>query len=94
MPVLDLSQHRFDIFEDRARAQAGVGDRNQGRRDLVSKISPGFDLVREVGVEADFAAAHFSLLEKDDGLIRVVRVVFRVDYGMNPAARRSSEEAS
>jgi hypothetical protein len=39
-------------------------------------------------------AAHFSLLEKDDGLIRLVQVVFRVAYGVNPAARGSSEEAS
>jgi hypothetical protein len=39
-------------------------------------------------------AVHFSLLEKDDGLIRLVQVVFRVAYGVNPAACGSSEEAS
>jgi hypothetical protein len=56
VPLLDLSQDRFDILGHRARAQAGVDNGNQNRRDLVGKISSGFDLVREVGVERDFVA--------------------------------------
>ena len=94
VPVLDLAQDRLDVFSHYPRAQTGIADRNHSWADLVAKISSRSWGFRGLGVEGDFAAAHFSLLEKDDGLIRVVQVVFRVDYGMNPAARRSKEEAS
>ena len=95
MPVLDLTQDRHDILGHRARAQAGVGNRNHGGRDLVGKISSGSRRFRKLGIEGDFLFAHLSALKiKDDRLINLVQLVFRVAYGVNPSARRSSEEAS
>jgi hypothetical protein len=58
MPVLDLSQDRLDIFNDWALAQAGIGNWDQRWRDVVGKISRGFDLFWEPGIETDFFATH------------------------------------
>ena len=58
MPILDLAQDRFDIFEDRALPQSGVGNGNQIRGDLVGKISSSSNRVRQVRIETYFVLAH------------------------------------
>ena len=58
VPVLDLSQDRLDIRDDRALAQASIDNRNQVGRDLVGKISPSPRRFRQVSVESDFVLVH------------------------------------
>jgi hypothetical protein len=65
-----LRSHRevSDRFGYRALPQASVGNGNQCRSDLVSKVSPSFDRVRKVGIETDFVAAHLVTHQKDDNM--------------------------
>jgi len=66
VPVLDFLRDRFDIVGYRALTQAGIGDGNQCRSDLVDKVSPHPDRLCEVGIESDFVPAHLVTHQKDE----------------------------
>ena len=64
MPILNFAQDSLDILGHRASPQAGVDDRDRRRCDLVSKISPRSDWIRELGIETDFVVAHSPALKR------------------------------
>ena len=81
VPVFNLSQDRHDILGHPTRAQAGVGNRNHGGRDLVGKISSGSRRFRELGIESDFV----THLWTEAGIARFRMIVAsRVTPGIGP----------
>jgi hypothetical protein len=90
--MLDLAQDRLDIFGYRAFAQAGIGNRDHRRRDIVGKISPSSDRFLEVGIERDFVAAHCAA-KKPSGSISLWPVfIATVGHVQRPRAAEASPE--
>ena len=89
MPILNFAQDSLDILGHRASPQAGVDDRDRRRCDLVSKISPRSDWIRELGIETDFVVAHSPALKDDGGI--AVKII---DLGLAKAITEPSYQTA
>ena len=82
----------YDILGYRALTQAGIYDRNYLWRDLVGKISPSFDRIREVGIESDLVVAHWLAHKMMSAFVPKEQILrkFRFTHPMPPRTLRQS----